>query len=363
MASCFSFPLSTLGSVWGSAIQHKIQDWKQQASYEMQKTPAFTTSGNSFNQAISRFEPIVGCIESSLISFFKCSYNGGIALLATIPALIKWNSQPIFPNIKKFWKKRLYQTGVSFGIGVTEVLVLTKLTGLIHLTGSIVCYFKPKFRPGFQEVNQMRDAHFRFLAAMTTTGIVAANIDQKNIIKEANAWIALALYCAKPKVIEKIHSACKTFCSKPIAQKTLNDHYDEKCKKIIRHLNMAKDVKELKNIAFILCKDACIKTVDICNTQAVTVLEHMQEEVPAISRYYRTEFSRMKDSLKNADDFEGVKPAISDFVTAIYEIFNGLKEAFNHEKNRCANEIALSLSDDKEKFEDALEDQPWFLEP
>lgn len=306
-------------------------------------------------------------------SFLGSSYNAGIALLVTIPALLNKNSQPAFPNVKIFWKRRLCHAGISFGIGIAKMLVLIKITGLIHLLGSIICCFKSSFRPAFQKIDKMSGADIDFAIAAALSGIAVANVDQKSMTDKISSFTILVLHCAKPAVVEVLAKMCKLIDATDADRKSLEKIYDKKCCELIHHLDESKNVHEITDHIFRLCKDGFIQTVNTCNFASSIVLKCVIQSIknvfvetsPSISCYYQTQLSCMKSSLESAKNSQEVTRAVKDFSIAITEIFDNLKTFITYEKNSCMTEIARSFqaheeTDQEEEFEDALDNQEWY---
>ena len=385
MSSLYSVPLSALNPVWQYAfgtIKNKIHALEAAASLEIH-SPVADKNNNSIkdrflsNRRIVQINSMVECAESSLRSFFRFSYNGTVALLATTPALIRWNSQPIFPNVKMFWKKRVCIAGLSFISGISGLVVLVKLTGLFQAISSVVCYCKPTLYPAFDPINKMSDEDFQLATAMTLLGLVACNIDQKSIVDEISGLITLILYHLKPKIVEKTSQINGLISSKSTNPEDSGINYDKKCSDILNCLNEAEDLNGLKAAVFNLAKDGLIRVVDICDSkttsvakQTLLIVKHaaqgiktvVEETSPRISAYYQTGFSTMKDSLHAANGKEDVRLAVGDFCTVISQIFSGLATAIQYEKNRCVTEICRSLEESnqiEEEFFDAEDNQSW----
>lgn len=365
------FPLSSmLFSYVTSAVRYKLQSVEQKARHNMQLSSTYNEVSDSSvekNRIVNRIEPIIECLESLLKSFLGCGYNAGLALLVTIPAVINKNSQPLFPNVKIFWKRRLCHAGISLGIGFAKVLVLTKITGLIYLIGSVICYCKSSFRPTFQKIDKMSGADIDFAIATALSGMVVANVDQKNMIDKISSFTTLVLYCAKPIAVGMLTKAHKLMDPMSVDQKALEKIYDKKCCELIHHLDASNNVHEIKDHIFHLYKDGFIQAINTCDVKASIILKCVVESIknvfaetaPAISCYYQTQFSCVKNSLESAKNGQEITRAVKDFSIAIKEIFNGLKTAITYEKNFCMNKIACSLQTQEEEFEDALDDQEW----
>lgn len=383
MSSFYSVPLSALSPVWQytfGAIKHKVHALEEAASL---KIHPLDKNNNSIkdrflsNRRIVQIDSIVECVESSLKFFFGFSYNGAVALLAAIPALIRWNSQPIFPNVKMFWKKRVCIAGLSFMNGIAGLVVLVKLTGLFHAISSAICYCKPTLRPAFDPINKMPDEDFQLETAVALSGLVAYNIDQKSIIDEMSGLTTLILYHLKPKIVEKTSQINGFISSKPTNSEELGINYDKKCSDILNRLHEAEDLNGLKTAVFNLAKDGLIRVVDICGSKTTSVAKQtpliakhaaqgiknvVEETSPDISAYYQTGFSAMKDSLNAAHSKEDVRLAIGDFCTVISEIFSGLAKSIQWEKNHCIMEIRRSLEEsniEEEEFFDAEDNPSW----
>ena len=389
MPNLYSVPLSALSPAWQyafGAVKHKIHALEETASLKIHQPGTY--KNNNFikdrflsNRRIVQIDSMVECIEVLLKSFFGFSYNGAVALLVAIPALIRWNSQSIFPNVKIFWRKRVCIAGLSFMSSISRLAVLIKLTGLFHAVSSVICYCKPTLRPAFDPINKMPDEDFQLATAMALSGLVVSNIDQKSIIDEGSGLITLILYYLKPKIVEKMSQINALFSSKPTNSEEFGINYDKKCSDILNRLNEVEDLSRLKTAAFNLAKDGLIKVADVCDSkttlvakQGSLIVKHaaqgiknvVEETSPDISAYYQEGFSRMKSSLNAAHNKEDVRLAIGDFCTMISEIFSGLATSIQYEKNRCVTEIRHSLEESDqiqaEEFFDAEDNPPWVSE-
>ncbi|PWU15521.1 MAG: hypothetical protein C5B45_02400 [Chlamydiae bacterium] len=387
--SSLTVPLSALSPVWQytfGAIKYKVNALEEAASLKIHPSVADKNNNSikdSFlsNRRIVQMDSMIECVESLVKSFFGFSYNGAVALLAGIPALIRWNSQPIFPNVKMFWKKRVCIAGLSFMNSISGLVVLVKFTGLLHAISSVICYCKPTLRPTFDPISKMPDEDFQWATAMVLSGLVACNIDQKSIIDEINGLLTLILCHLKPKIVEKTSQINRLISSKPTNPEDFGINYDKKCSDILNRLNKAEDLHGLKTIVFNLAKDGLINAADVCDSkttsvakQASLIVKHaaqgvknvVEETSPGISAYYQTGFSTMKDSLNAANGAEDVRLAVGDFCTVISQIFSGLAMSVKYEKNRCMTEIRSSLEKSgqiqEEEFFDAEDNQPWVPE-
>lgn len=386
MSSLYSVPLSALGPIGQHttvAIKHKINALEEAASRKI--NPPIIALDKNNNSIKDRFSwnnrkiiQMAGCLESSFVSFFGFSYNGAVALLATIPALIRWNSQPIFPNVKMFWKKRVCIAGLSFMNSISGLIVLAKITGIFRAISSVICYCKPTLRSDFDLINKTPDEDFQLRIAMALSGLVVFNIDQKSIIDEINGLVTLILYYLKPKVVEKTSQANGLFSSKSTNLEELEKDYDRKCRDMINRLNKTEDLNGLKTVAFSLAKDTLIQAADVCHSKTTSMTEQVpliakhvaqsiqnvvEETSSNISAYYQAGFSTMKDSLSTANNGEEIRLAIGGFCTVISQIFSGLATSIKYEKNRCVTEIRHSLKESnqtqEEEFFDAQDNQPW----
>lgn len=387
MSSLYSIPLSALNPVWQrtlAAIKHKINALEEKANYKINSSAiALDKNNNSIKNGFSfwsnrKIVQMAGCMESSLISFFGFSYHGAVALLATIPALIRWNSQPIFPNVKTFWKNRACVAGLSFMNSISDLIVLAKLTGLFHVISSVICYCKPTRLSDFNPINKMPDEDFQLGVAMALSGLVVSNIDQKSIIDEINGLVTLMFYQLKPKIVEKTSQVNGLFSARPASLEELKKGYDKKCSDMINRLNKAEDLNGLKTVVFSLAKDGLIQAADICHSQTTSIakqapliakhvaqsIENVVDETsPGISNYYQGGFSAMKGSLSAANNREDIRLAMGNFCTVISQIFSGLSMSIQYEKNRCVTEIRRSLEESnqiqEEEFFDAEDNQSW----
>lgn len=384
------FPLAALSHVGQyslTAIKHKFRALEEEASHEINlPTIVVDENNNSITNKSSFFWSnwkiiqMIECVESSLTSFFGFSYNAGVALLATIPALIRWNSQPVFPNVKTFWKNRVCIAGLSFVNSISALAVLAKITGLFRAMSSFICYWNPALHPTFNKINKIPDEDFQCSIAMALSGLVVYNLDQKSIIDELSELIALILNQLKPKIIEKTSQVNELFFANSIKLKDVSVSYDEKCRSILNELHKAEDLHGLKTVAFNLAKDVLVQATEVCYSkttpvvkQAPLIAKHITQSIqnvveetsPKISTYYQTGFSDVRKSLSVANTKEDVKLAVGNFCAVISQIFSGLATAIQYEKKRCMNEICRSLEESnqiEEEFFDAEDNQSWARE-